>query len=112
MPPLQGVKLFEVSVNREGPSMRLRLDLAAYPENPPKKWSAQGFNVVHVELYFGGVDSVRMAGISVNPVVDISLRRGEKISLEVRSPEVNVSATADSVHILRMQAHADEEPAG
>ncbi|WP_153545116.1 Imm50 family immunity protein [Streptomyces sp. RB17] len=38
----------------DGPTLKLRLDLTRYPDQPPHKWVAQGFNTVQIELCLSG----------------------------------------------------------
>ncbi|MFJ9818291.1 Imm50 family immunity protein [Streptomyces sp. NPDC101151] len=62
-PNLSGVRLREVVLGVEGPEMRVRLDLPAYPAQPPRKWAAQGFNTVQIEFAFGGLRSITLASV-------------------------------------------------
>lgn len=50
IPSLQEVDLHEVILNRDGPRIVLRFDLPEFPDSPPKKWLALGFNRVQVQL--------------------------------------------------------------
>ncbi|RQX14904.1 hypothetical protein DDE19_21615 [Micromonospora ureilytica] len=104
-PTLSGVSLHGLVVEREGPTLRLRLDLPGYPANPPAKWRRNGSNTVQVELLFGGVSELRLVGISTEVIADIDVRPG--VSLEVRSASMVVSALAASVTVSEVVAYVD-----
>lgn len=109
-PPLVGVSLHEVSVDRDGPSLRLRFDLPGYPSDPPAKWHRLGFNTVQVELLFGRVTELFLTGISTEVIADISIRRNSEVSvdgasLELVSPPMQISAVAASLTVSRMSAY-------
>ncbi|MET8690180.1 Imm50 family immunity protein [Streptomyces sp. NPDC004732] len=107
VPPLTGVRIHSVVLDRDGPQLRVRFDLCEYPEAAPKKWAAQRFNTVQVELSFGGLDDVELRGFSVDPVGDILLTGGARLSLEVMSADVQVRASAQSAYISDLSAYAD-----
>ncbi|SBT38145.1 Imm50 family immunity protein [Micromonospora auratinigra] len=106
-PALDGVDLHEISVGREGPTLRIRFDLRAFPADPPVKWRRSGFNAVQVELLFGGVSALSLQGVSVNMVADVHIEHDGKVSLLITSPAVRVTASADSVTIARIEGYID-----
>ncbi|MET8198029.1 Imm50 family immunity protein [Micromonospora taraxaci] len=108
-PPLVGVSLHEVIVGRDGPTLRLRLDLPTYPASPPVKWKRGGFNTVQVELLFGGLTELSLRGVSTHMLVDVDIEANRGIILQVKSEMVNVAAVAASVTISRMEAYLDSE---
>ncbi|MFI6258726.1 Imm50 family immunity protein [Micromonospora zamorensis] len=106
-PSLSGVSLYGLVVEREGPTLRLRLDLPAYPADPPARWLRAGFNTVQVELLFGGVSELRLVGISTEVIADLEIRAARGVSLEVRSAPMVVSALAASVTVSEVVAYVD-----
>ncbi|MEU5788767.1 Imm50 family immunity protein [Micromonospora purpureochromogenes] len=108
-PPLVGVSLHEVSIGREGPTLRLRFDLPTFPSNPPANWRRNGFNAVQVELLFGGISELSLHGVGVEMVVDINMEHDGRVVLDVRSPIVRVAALAASVTVSRVDAYLDAE---
>ncbi|MCZ4515936.1 Imm50 family immunity protein [Streptomyces sp. ActVer] len=107
-PPLEGVHIHEVGLNREGPTLRVRFDLSDYPAQAPRKWQLQGFNTVQVELLFGGLRSVEISGFSVEPVGDITLTRDETVHVVISSNETSIRAVADTVSITKTAAYLDD----
>ena len=107
-PQLEGVHIHEVSLNREGPALRVRFDLPDYPDHPPRKWQLQGFNTVQVELLFGGLSSVEINGFSVQPVGDILLTRDGKVHVAISSNETNIRAVADIVYTAKVSAYLND----
>ncbi|MFY1583559.1 Imm50 family immunity protein [Micromonospora sp. WMMD734] len=106
-PLLNGVSLHELVVDREGPTLQLKLDLPAYPANPPAKWIRCGFNTVQIRLLFGGVSDLRLVGISTEVVADVDIKAGDGVVLELRSPSMFVSASAASVTVSKLEAYVD-----
>lgn len=107
VPPLTGVRIHALVLDREGPQLRVRFDLPVYPERAPKKWTVQRFNTVQVELAFGGLGEVDLRGFSVDPVGDICLTGGEQLQVDIVSADVRVRASAESVYISDLSAYAD-----
>ncbi|MDV5146879.1 Imm50 family immunity protein [Streptomyces sp. SBC-4] len=104
-PELVSVPLHAVDLNREGPTLSLRFDMPIFPENPPKKWTAQGFDAVQVTLTLGGVRNVSFSGFTTSPVVEITLTARNGVELTVRSPAVEIHAAALTVHIAHVSAY-------
>lgn len=92
IPPLGPVKIHEVSMHNEGPRVMLRFDLTDYPENPPKKWVDQGFNVVQVQLMLVGILDFSLQGWSHDSTIDLSLKKEGKV--------VRVAGFAESIRMI------------
>ncbi|MFH8785176.1 Imm50 family immunity protein [Streptomyces roseoverticillatus] len=112
LPPLQGVHIHEVSLNREGPTLKVRFDLSEYPERAPRKWVSQGFNTVQIELCLSGVRDVALTGFGTDPIADIILTRTNSIEMELVSAQARIKATADSVFISNISAYLDDREGG
>jgi hypothetical protein len=108
-PSLVGVDVHGVSIEREGPTLRLILDLPGYPDNPPMKWRRSGFNAIQVELLFGGVNDLSLTGISTEVLADIDIRRDGGVVLDLRSKTMRVLAAAASVTISKVSAYLDSD---
>ncbi|GAA3067018.1 hypothetical protein GCM10017562_36820 [Streptomyces roseofulvus] len=107
VPDLEDVSLHEVEILREGPALNLRFDMPSFPKQPPKKWSVQGFNTVQVTLGLSGLRSVSLSGFTSNPVVSISLRAQDGITLGIESVPVQLLATAEMAYIFRISAYTN-----
>ncbi|WP_424887550.1 Imm50 family immunity protein [Streptomyces sp. XH2] len=105
VPPLQGVHIHEVTLSREGPVLKVRLDLPEYPAKAPKKWMTQGFDTVQIELSLGGVRDVTVFGFGTDPIADIALVRTDSIKVEVMSSQVRIQANVDSVFLSSISAY-------
>ncbi len=75
VPALEGVSLHEVGLHRDGPSLTLRFDLAAYPDPAPPKWRAAAHNTVQVRLVLAGVTAVEVDGFATTLQGDLTLVR-------------------------------------
>jgi Immunity protein 50 len=107
-PPLISVVLHEVLIGREGPFVRLRFDLPAYPVNPPGKWIRAGFNTVQVEILLGGARKLVLRGVSSEMVVDVRISKMEDFSLvEIDSSNFQLSVQADSISLAKLTGYAN-----
>ncbi len=106
-PPLMGVGLQGVEIDREGPTLRLRMDLPTYPSSPPVKWRRNGYNVVQIELLLGGISDISLRGASVDMLVDIDIKSDGRLALEISSPTFNMIAIAASVTVSKIEAYLD-----
>ncbi|MEU0252231.1 Imm50 family immunity protein [Streptomyces sp. NPDC006184] len=107
-PDLAGVHVHEVVLHEDGPNLSLRLDLPRYPDSPPRKWVAKGFNTVQVEISLGGIKTVTLNGFGTHVTADIELSKRETVTLDVVSPETHISATADVVFISKLTAYSNQ----
>ncbi|WP_433349412.1 Imm50 family immunity protein [Micromonospora sp. CA-111912] len=112
VPSLDAVDVHDFLIDREGPTLRIRLDLRTFPADPPVKWRRSGFNTVQVELLFGGISNLSLEGVSVDMVADVNIRRDVKIALAITSPTVRVTATSASVTISRIAGYVNGERSG
>ncbi|MFF7751331.1 Imm50 family immunity protein [Streptomyces sp. NPDC007971] len=106
-PSLSGIRLHQVVLGRDGPEMRVRLDLPDYPARPPRKWAAQGFNTVQIELAFGGLRSITLDGFGTDVTADISLTGGDGISVDIVGTGARIQAVSDSASIAALTAYVD-----
>ncbi|MGW2486747.1 Imm50 family immunity protein [Streptomyces sp. NPDC001606] len=107
-PDLIDVHLHEIVLHEDDPTLKLRLDLPRYPEQPPRKWVEQGFNTLQVEISFGGVREIALEGFGTAILADISLTGEEGISLNVMSAKSRIQGIADTAFISKLTAYATE----
>lgn len=77
VPELVDVRIAEIKLQDEGDKVSIVLDMPCYAENPPKKWSALGYNTVVVEIDFFDIKELYIK----------SLKRGFRGSVEITSNE-------------------------
>ncbi|NUP22757.1 MAG: hypothetical protein HOZ81_43205 [Streptomyces sp.] len=106
-PELTDVRIHEVVLHRDGPALRVRLDLSVYPEQPPRKWAVQGFNTVQIEITFSGLRAVSLEGFSTDVTADIALREEGGVRVDISSGETRVEAVAGTAFISNMTAYVD-----
>lgn len=107
-PPLDQTSIHEVNVHRDGPCLTLRFDLPQFPNRPPSKWAARGFNTVQVKLSFFGLQELQLEGFSTNVMASIDLRKEDLVTVDATSPTFQLKATALSVDVVDISAYADE----
>lgn len=112
-PSLAAVRLHEVTLHQDGPTVVLRFDLAELPSAPPSKWQKAGLNTVQLKLALEGVRDVTMVGWGKNNVGPIEIRSAEPQGLEVAftGEESRVRVTCDIARIDRVSAYYDASKA-
>jgi len=84
------------------------VDLPSYPDQPPRKWVAQGFNTVRIEFSLSGLRAITLEGFGAEATANIVLARDNGISIEVASPEIRIRAVADTAYISKLTAYTNE----
>ncbi|MFC9277887.1 Imm50 family immunity protein [Streptomyces collinus] len=107
-PELSGVRVHEVVLYEDGPTLKLRLDLPLYPDRPPRKWAAQGFNTVQVEISLSGLRAITLDGFGTAISADVSLSGENGVTLNVVSPETHIRAVSDVAFISKLTAYTNE----
>ncbi|MYV61788.1 hypothetical protein GTW37_22565 [Streptomyces sp. SID4931] len=107
-PDLRGVQIHEVSLQTEGPTLKLRFDLPTYPDHPPRKWLAQKYNTVQVELSSGGLKSISLSGFGTDISADVSLTGEDGVSVKATSPGFHLQANAMTVFVSKLSAYVNE----
>ncbi|WP_141733560.1 Imm50 family immunity protein [Oligoflexus tunisiensis] len=62
IPDLDSVCIRELTLDENGPSLKIRFDFGKFPSNPPLKWAQSGFNTVQCVLVFDQLSSVQIHG--------------------------------------------------
>ncbi|MFI8348995.1 Imm50 family immunity protein [Streptomyces sp. NPDC085596] len=107
-PPLTAVRLRQLTLHEDGPALTLRLDLP-YPADPPRKWAAQGFNTVQIELAFTGLSALTLHGFGTEITADVVLTAaGDGVAVRVTAPATHAEAVARTVHLATLRAYAEE----
>ncbi|ULO08510.1 hypothetical protein H1230_06800 [Paenibacillus sp. 19GGS1-52] len=76
VPQLNSVSIIELKIEY-GDSVSIRFDLPEYAENPPQKWTSQGYNTVQIQLDFSEVINI-----------DIQLNRSSNINKLINNIEI------------------------
>lgn len=105
MPPLIG-QLHEVVLHKDGPSLKLRMDLKDFPKELPKKWVEKNFNTAQITLGVGAVSAISIEGWTKDTRVEIKIEKvGDSLSLKIESAEINISCTAKTLTILELTGY-------
>jgi hypothetical protein len=73
-PLLDELELFTVLLDREGPLVTLRFNLARYADTPPELWGERKYNTVQIELRCMSVRALLISGWEYTNTVSIRLR--------------------------------------
>lgn len=106
LPDLGGNRIEEVGLRPDGPTLRVRFDLAEFPIDPPGKWLRESLDVAHVEIYFGGLREISISKFTVDSICDLKIRKDEFVRFSGESESVNFSGVSDTARILRVSAYA------
>jgi hypothetical protein len=82
VPHLDSVRLHEVTLHQDGPTIVLRFDLSEFPKDAPMKWLKAGHNTVQVRLVLDDVCQTRIEGWTTNNVGNLSV--GSNVPAGVR----------------------------
>jgi Immunity protein 50 len=88
-----------------------RLDLPRYPTEPPRKWAAQGFNTVEIELNLFSIRELSIEGWSYEPVADIALERdGNTVLLTTSTSAIRCRVRTLGAHVTHISAYLNAGP--
>jgi hypothetical protein len=111
-PDLEKVRLLEVIFYEDGPTVRLRLNMNSFPDNPPERWVRQGFNTAQVQMSFFGISALEMSGWSTNNIVTVRLDAiaSDLFELECFDDTFRLKLHFDSAQIDRFNGYLMRDP--
>lgn len=110
-PSLSAIDLIEVKLHRDGPRLELRADLAQFPEDPPDKWRANGYNTVQMKLSLVGLKDINISSWSLRNLAKMKLeKRGGRIALTVHGDECHLESVGDFLIIDSVRGYVNDEP--
>jgi hypothetical protein len=106
VPPLVDLNLHEVVVYQDGEaSLHLRFDIK-FPDNPPVKWSKQGFNAVQITLHLYGLKDVSVNGFSSFGKIDLELSKvPDGIRAAISNDDIQLTAVGVDIHTSKVSAY-------
>jgi hypothetical protein len=108
-PLLDAIRLHEVQLHQDGPSVTLRLDLNEYPEEPPAKWLSTASNTVQIRLAGIGVEKFVIRGWASNNVGRLVIKgEARGVTIEFDAGECHMMANFDHLRIDSVTAYRDE----
>lgn len=103
------VPLHEVTLHRDGPTLRLRFDMPTFPDKPPKKWHP-AFDTAQLTLGLYGVEKLEMTGFHPSERGALFLDRVEgKVQLRYTSSTCSISAAGLFARIEKMSGYCSGE---
>ncbi len=109
VPQLEAVRLHEVILHQDGPTIFLRFDLAEFPEPAPVKWQKAAHNTVQVRLALDDVLETNVLGWTKNNIGRLSIepRSPGAMFVEFASSDSTVRVVSKFVRIDRIDAYRD-----
>ncbi|QKT03584.1 hypothetical protein HUS23_07055 [Ectothiorhodospiraceae bacterium 2226] len=106
---LERMDVLEVTLHREGPTMRLRADLARFPDRPPRRW-APSANTAQVTLDFLAVTDLALRGFGVSTAAALTVEQAEegRLRFNVGGADTHVSGTCAGLRLVGISAYAVE----
>jgi len=99
------IRLYEISVNREGPVLRLRFDVPVVPAPLPKKWP-DGANTTQITVAAWGLGALRLKGWTTDVCGDLSVSRiGNEMHIKIAGPTSQFKATFTCLHLERVSGY-------
>jgi Immunity protein 50 len=103
-PPLERVTVRSIDFQSSGPNVLIWLRLPSYPQRPPRKWAAQGFDTASLSLLIIDVEQARLTGWDVDVVGDLTLERfDDRVSVRLDSPDCTFSCSAVAVWVQEIR---------
>jgi len=93
-PCLQGVEVFAVNIDRDGPTVELKIALSEYPKAPPARWRMIEANAVVMTLQLMAVAQIEIQGWSTTNRADIEIARSGEGHLQVVAAGVSFKMMA------------------
>lgn len=109
-PTLKDVRIEEIRLSPDGPTLRLRFDLPQFPKHPPAKWLRAGMNTVQLEVSFGSLHEISIGRIATDSICDLKLRKSDVLHFTATSRTVELRGVSDEATILRVSAYAAQPP--
>ncbi|MDT0309575.1 Imm50 family immunity protein [Streptomyces sp. DSM 44917] len=75
VPPLDGVLVRAVHLDRDGPTVTMRLELGAFPDRPEAEWVAEGCDRLQCHLRFLDVGDLKVSGWPLSASGGVRLER-------------------------------------
>lgn len=106
IPSLNNVRLHEVRLHQDGPTVSLRFDLDSYPDNPPAKWVVGGYNRAQLTLMLIGVFSLQIQGWELDNIGHIALvRSNEVVRLEFAGGTTQIVCSSQFVEVEKISGY-------
>lgn len=107
-PPLSRVELHSVTLGHRGDAA-LVFDLGDYPNRPPAKWAAQGFNTAQLTLACTRVRDIRLTGWASQITAEIAVDRiADRVSVLVHSNAMSLALSADIVSVAEIAGYLND----
>jgi hypothetical protein len=108
VPPLTGLAIVRLQLDREGPRLEIHGNLPTFPDNPPARWVRDGFNTAQLQLDCLGVSDLRINGWGTDPVVDVELSKvsDRQIRLSAKGRTCELSLVTEFVRIAGVHGYA------
>jgi hypothetical protein len=106
---LDRLDVFEVGLNREGPIVTLRADLARFPERPSKRWPSES-NRIQIQLQFLCVEGLQIAGLAASNQGTLEVVSEQGLySFAFNGPSLTLRGQCSAIRITGVNGYLDEE---
>lgn len=108
IPFLCDVRVHEIQLHQDGPSIVIRIDLNSYPTSPPRKWAAGQCNRVQITLFLFSVTAVELHGWGNDNVGNVEMSREDgQIRVRFTAATTELDARVGFVSVSKISAYCD-----
>jgi hypothetical protein len=105
VPPLNGMEVLRVHLDRDGPTLTLDMDFPQFVDHLPTRWEKQS-NSIQVVLRFDDIRDFQMTGFSINPVFDFSIRQiSDGLLVAAGDSNCKISFRCENIYIQKVTGY-------
>jgi hypothetical protein len=107
VPPLHGMEVTSIQLNRDGPILRVEMDFPRFATHRPERWPAE-WNTVAILLDFWGIQDLKLAGFSTGPVLDFSIEKvATGLVVQASGGDIQLGFRCDSIYIQKVTGYTN-----
>lgn len=109
IPPLRGMEVVAIRLNRDGPTVRIEMDFPVFADHRPHRWSQQ-WNTVAMQLDFSGITGLKITGLDTSPILNFLIRKDDSLLFaEATGDQMSICFQCESVYIQNMTGYMNTE---
>ena len=111
IPPLHGMEVIAIKLNRDGPMVRMEMDFPVFADHRPHRWSQQ-WNTVAIQLDFISVTGLKIGGLDTSPVLDFAIQKQESgLLVEAAGGGMSIHFQCENIYIQAITGYTNSERA-
>lgn len=108
VPELKQVEVSQISLNPDGPMLKINIDLPIYADHVPQRWGTHP-NTVCAEIDFWCIDNLIINGFTRMPILNFQFEReNEYIAVVASGEKCSINFTCNDIFIQRVTGYHNE----